>query len=263
MAENAGAAEPVRTWRADSLNVRVYPDGKRVGEAAAEAVARVLAQKIEASGRAAAIFATGASQFDFLAALTRRREIDWSRVVAFHLDEYLAMPADHPASFRRYLQEHLFGIVKPGEVHLIRGDAEDAEAECRRYEALLRQASPIDIACIGIGENGHIAFNDPPVADFNDPKRVKLVELDDACRRQQYGEGWFPTFEAVPRRAFSQTIPSIMAARAVSCVVPEQRKAEAVKNALLGPIATACPASILRRHPNAILYLDQESAALV
>jgi len=255
--------QPLRHGRVGSLEVRVYSDGKALGEAAADTVATLLRAAVDKKGRAVAVFATGASQFDFLAALRARDDIDWKRVAAFHLDEYLGIGPDHPASFRRYLREHLFDAVKPGEVHFLEGDADDPEAECERYARLLAEAGPADVACIGIGENGHIAFNDPHVADFDDPKTVKVVELDEACRRQQLGEGWFPTLEDVPKRALTQTIPAIMSALAISCVVPDKRKAEAVKNAVEGPIEPSCPASILRRHPNCVLYLDRDSASFL
>lgn len=257
------SAQPIREWRVESLEVKVYADGKGLAEAAADHVESILKEVIARRGRAAAVFATGASQFDFLAALRAREGIDWSRLVAFHLDEYVGMGPDHPASFRRYLREHLFDAVKPGEVHLLAGDAENAQAECERYGRLLAEKGPADVACIGIGENGHIAFNDPPVADFDDPATVKIVALDEACRRQQFGEGWFPTFDDVPKTALTQTVPAILAARAISCVVPDRRKAEAVRDALEGPIVTRCPASILRRHPRCTLYLDTESASLL
>jgi glucosamine-6-phosphate deaminase len=255
--------EPVKQSRVDGIDVRVYPDGKSLGAAAAQDVAATLQQTLGERGRAMAVFATGASQFDFLAALRGTEAIDWQRVEAFHLDEYVGMAADHPASFRRYLREHLFDAVQPGAVHLLAGDTDDPQAECNRYGRLLAETGPPDIACIGIGENGHIAFNDPPVADLEDPAMVKVVELDEACRRQQAGEGWFDTIDDVPRHALTQTIPAIMAARTISCVVPDRRKAEAVRNALEGPVATACPASVLRRHGRAILYLDEESASLL
>jgi glucosamine-6-phosphate deaminase len=255
--------EPIKQRRVDSLDVHVHSDGKALGQAAAENVAAALTAAIEAHGRAAAIFATGASQFDFLAALRARDDVDWKRVIAFHLDEYVGMQPDHPASFRRYLREHIFEAVQPAEVHYLTGEAPDAEAECERYARLLAEKGPVDVACIGIGENGHIAFNDPHVADFDDPRAVKVVDLDEPCRRQQFGEGWFASLDEVPRLAFTLTIPTIMAARAISCVVPDKRKAEAARNAVEGPIETACPASVLRRHPSCILYLDAESASLL
>jgi len=254
---------PLKEWQVESLNVRVYPDKRALSKAAAETVAAILKKTIQTRGRAVAIFATGNSQLEFLEALCARTDIFWKRVVAFHLDEYVGISPNYRASFRRYLREHLFDAVKPATVHYLTGEAPDPRAECERYSRLLSQEGPADIACIGIGENGHIAFNDPHVADFDDPALVKVVDLDEACRRQQAGEGWFATLNDVPKLAFTQTIPAIMSARAISCVVPDRRKAEAVRNTLKDPIAPTCPASVLRRHANCILYLDQESVSLL
>lgn len=195
-----------------------------------------------------------------LAALTAA-DLDWSRITLFHMDEYLGMSAGHPASFRRYLQDRVLARVRPAMFHGLAGDARDPEAECRRYAALLAEA-PIDGVCLGIGENGHLAFNDPPVADFEDARRVKIVELDEACRRQQVHDGAFSSLECAPRTALTLTIPALMTASAIFGVVPGPRKAQAVANALRGPISTACPASILRRHAKAQLFLDSDSASL-
>ena len=194
------------------------------------------------------------------AALVLDDTIHWSRVVGFHMDEYVGITADHPASFRRYLRERVVERVPISTFHFIEGDAADTGSECERYAALLRE-HPLDVCCLGIGENGHLAFNDPPVADFDDPLDLKAVELDDACRRQQVGEGHFPDVDAVPTRAITVTIPALLRAATVLTIVPEARKAEPVRRALEGPIDTACPASILRTQPNATLYLDVESAA--
>ncbi len=251
--------EPLRAFRRGKLAVRTFGTVEAVGAAAADLVERQLRTTITTRGSANLVLATGTSQLSFLDAV-RRREIDWSRVTVFHLDEYRGLAEDHPASFRRYLKERILDAVRPGEVHLIGGDAPDPEAEIARYESLLRGRS-LDVACIGIGENGHIAFNDPPVADFDDPRLVKEVELDDACRRQQVNERWFPSFAETPRRAITLTVPAIMACRVISCVVPGARKVDAVRAALDGPISTACPASILRRHDDATLFLDSASAA--
>ena len=255
------AARPLRSFRRDELRVEVYGTPEGMGEAAAARVERHLAAAIASRGDASVVLASAVSQSSFLGAL-RSRPIDWTRVTVFHLDEYTQLPQDHPASFRRFLREHILDAVRPGRVHLLQGDADDPEGEIERYESLLR-AHPLDVACIGIGENGHIAFNDPPVADFDDPALVKEVELDDACRLQQVHDGWFSAFEETPRRALTLTVPAIMASRAISCVVPGERKADAVHDALNGPIATACPASILRRHEDATLLLDPASAARV
>ena len=255
------AVGPARSFRRGGLRVEVYGSPTELGEAAAAAVERQLASAIASRGEANLVFAAALSQLSFLGAL-RRMAIDWARVTVFHLDEYTELPESHPASFRRFLREQILDAVRPGRVHLMQGDADDLQAEIERYEALLR-AHPLDGACIGIGENGHIAFNDPPVANFDDPHLVKEVELDDACRLQQVHDGWFASFGDTPRRALTLTVPAIMSSRVISCVVPGERKADAVHDALNGPITTACPASILRRHGNATLLLDPASAARV
>ncbi len=221
---------------------------------AAAFCAGIVNKSISRKGTARIILATGVSQFAFLDALVST-SVSWDKVTCFHLDEYVGLSPDHPASFRRYLEDRVWSKVNMGEVHKLDPDKID------EYEALLLE-NDIDIACIGIGENGHIAFNDPPVADFEDARQVKLVELDDACRWQQVGEGWFPDLAHAPSRAATLTVPAIMRAHVVSVVVPESRKAPAVKNALLGEISTACPASVLRRHSKAVFWLDQDSYAL-
>ena len=192
----------------------------------------------------------------------KEKEIDWLKITVFHLDEYKGISDQHPASFRKYLKERILDEVAPKKIHFLNGDAEDLEKEMENYSAALK-AHPIDVACIGIGENGHIALNDPPVADFEDPKLVKLVTLDDACRNQQLGEGWFPTFDDVPKQALTQTIPAIMRCKVISCVVPDARKAQAVHDTLYNEINTACPATILRTHPETMLFLDTASAAKI
>lgn len=246
--------------RYEKLTVEVYASKADLGRAAAQKAAGEVKRLLAEKGRANVAFATGASQFEFVAALREQAAVDWGRVAAFHLDEYRSMSPDHPASFRRWLITRVQEPLRPGTFHFIAGDAPDSKAECARYAALLA-ANPIDLGFVGIGENGHIAFNDPPVADFADPKRVKVVELDEACRRQQLGEGWFPTLEAVPTHALSLTVPAIMDFRQILSVVPDRRKARAVQDALEGPLTTACPASILRTHPAITLYLDRESAS--
>ena len=255
-------SSPPRTFERDALSVEIHDGEDDLGRAAARFVAAKLQEAIGANGRANLVLATGSSQFTFLDALKRNTAIPWDRITVFHLDEYQGMSARHPASFRRYLRERILDEVKPGRVHFLEGDAPDSQAEALRYERLL-ESRPIDIACIGIGENGHIAFNDPPVADFDDSRLVKLVRLDERCRRQQLGEGWFMSLEEVPTHALTLTIPAIMGSRHISCVVPEERKAQAVADALNGPISPACPASVLRRHPHARLFLDQSSASRI
>ena len=250
-----------KSLQVESLQVRVFETKSELGTAAADFVAGKLSAAIKNNGAANMILATGASQFEFLDAL-KSAHLDWSKITTFHLDEYKDMSIEHPASFRKYLRERILDHVKPARVHLLQGDAEDIEGEVQRYENLLKEHE-IDIACIGIGENGHLAFNDPPVADFADPKLVKVVELDHACRQQQLGEGWFPTFENVPTHALSLTIPAIMRSKTISCVVPDERKAQAVHDALYESISTRCPASILRKHQDAVLWLDSGSAKLL
>ncbi|MCH8193003.1 MAG: glucosamine-6-phosphate deaminase [Planctomycetes bacterium] len=250
-------SDAIKEFKVECLNVAVYDSDQSMGRAAARLVTRRLQETIAAKGRAHLILATGASQFTFLAAFSRET-LDWSKITVFHLDEYRGLSDQHPASFRKYLRERILDQVQPAQVHLLAGDAPDVEGETRRYEALLK-SHPVDVACIGIGENGHIAFNDPPVADFADPRLVKVVDLDEACRRQQTGEGWFATLADVPKQALSLTIPAIMNCQTISCVVPDQRKAEAVGKTLYDPITTACPATILRQHPDTTLFLDSES----
>lgn len=243
----------------DNLTVKVYQSSEDIAVAAAEFVASKLELAIREKGTANLILGTGASQLAFLKHL-QKQKIEWKKIIVFHLDEYKGMPETHPASFRKYLKERILENVKPKEAHYLNGDASDVNSEVLRYEALLKRHS-IDVACIGIGENGHIAFNDPPVADFNDPKLVKEVELDEGCRRQQLGEGWFPSMDDVPTHALSLTIPAIMRCKTVSCLVPDERKAQAVFNSLKEEITTACPASILKTHSDAVLFLDSQSSS--
>jgi glucosamine-6-phosphate deaminase len=235
-------------------------DNQEVGRIAAADVARYLRRCIAAQGEARIVAATGASQFTFLANLVVEPDIAWPRVTMFHLDEYIGLPAEHPASFRRYLHERLIDRVHPGACVLIDGEAA-AEEECRRL-SLLIQAAPIDAAFVGIGENGHLAFNDPP-ADFDTDEPYIVVDLDAACRGQQLGEGWFSTLDEVPRRAISMSIRQILRARKVFCIAPERRKADAVRRCLEEDVSPLCPASILRRHPDVEIYLDDESASLL
>lgn len=254
--------QPIREFRVDWLQVRVYRNKLELGEAAAADAAAIIRQAIARQGRARVIVGTGNSQDEMINALVARGGLDWSRVEVFHMDEYVGLSQEHPASFRRWLKRRVVDVARPGQAHYLEGDAPDPEAECRRYGALLQQA-PIDITFIGFGENGHIAFNDPHVADFNDPKAVKQVEMDHRCRAQQVGEGHFPDVDAVPRHALTLTCPTLTGARNLVCVVPDLRKAEAVRNALLGPVTPACPAALVRRHPHATLYLDPDSASQV
>jgi glucosamine-6-phosphate deaminase len=250
--------DPVRETRVEAMAVRVVPTEAAMGDAAAEHAANVIRDAIDRAGEAHVMFASGNSQLAFLRALRVRPDIDWSRVVGFHMDEYLGMAAEHPASFRRYMREQLVEAVQPRMFHEIHGDAPDGAAECARYAGLLRD-QPLDLCCLGIGENGHLAFNDPPVADFEDPLDVKVVALDEACRTQQVGEGHFATFDTVPTHAITVTIPALLRAAIVLAIVPEARKQGIVHAALAGPCSTACPASVLRSHDHVTLYLDAAS----
>jgi len=248
----------VKSFKADNLQVRIYNDKAEMGEASADFVSRHLLEATSKNGHANMILATGTSQFPFLEAL-KKKYVEWKKITVFHLDEYIGLSDQHPASFRKYLKERILDEVKPHKVWFLNGDAPDIKSEIANYKRMLKN-NTIDIACIGIGENGHIAFNDPPVADFNDPHLVKVVQLDEACRKQQLGEGWFPTLADVPGEALSLTIPAIMRCKVISCVVPDDRKSTAVYNTLYGEISTLCPASVLRRHENAVLFLDKYAA---
>jgi glucosamine-6-phosphate deaminase len=242
------------------IRSRVFDDKRDLAGAAADQAAAAINGAIAARGGARILVATGASQFEFLEALTSRRDIDWKAVEMFHLDEYIGVPADHPASFRRYLQERFIGPSGITRYHLLNGER-DPVLECREVGAAL-QSAPIDCAFAGIGENGHLAFNDPP-ADFATEDPYVIVQLDDACRRQQVGEGWFASTEDVPSRAISISIRQLLKAREIVCVVPDARKADAVRRALRGPVTPDTPASILQTHPKTTVYLDTDSAALL
>jgi glucosamine-6-phosphate deaminase len=252
--------QPIRSFTVEQLAVEVYPSNAAMGQAAAERAAQFLQETIAARGRANLVLATGNSQLTFLTALGRQPGIDWSRVEIFHMDEYAGMKPDHPASFRRFLREKIVDVVHPAAFHGVGGDAPDLAAECARYTALLNE-HPTDLCCLGIGENGHLAFNDPPYADFDDPARVKVVALAEKSRRQQVGEGHFPGLADVPTHALTLTIPALLSARAMLCIVPEARKAAAVRAALTGPLTEDCPASRLRQAGHCRLYLDEDAAA--
>jgi glucosamine-6-phosphate deaminase len=242
------------------MRIKTYVDRVTMGRAAAEQAAGMLRDAIGARGDARIIAATGASQFDFLEALTRAPGIDWTRVEMFHLDEYVGLPIDHPASFRKYLLERFIGPTGIRRSHLIDGEHDAARAAEEASREIAK--GPIDVAFVGIGENGHLAFNDPP-ADFETERPYLIVTLDEACRRQQVGEGWFPTIADVPSRAISMSVRQILAAREILVMVPDQRKAAAVAAVLTGPITPDVPASILRSHGRTTLYLDDASASQV
>ncbi len=243
------------------MQIRVFDTKAELGRAAAQQAAASITEAAAARGRARVIAATGASQFEFLEALVATPGHDWPRVEIFHLDEYVGMPETHPASFRRYLKERLVSRVKPMAFHALEGDAADLAAVCREASDRIREA-PVDVAFVGIGENGHLAFNDPP-ADFETEEPYLVVDLDEACRRQQLGEGWFPTLDDVPRQAISMSIRQILKAREILCVVPDARKAQAVRDCLSGPVSPLHPASALQQHEKTTVFLDRDSAALL
>jgi glucosamine-6-phosphate deaminase len=239
--------------------VRVFPGPLQLGRAAAVDIAAELRRLITVTGQARVIFASAPSQAQTLDALIAEPGIDWSRVTAFHMDEYLGLEPDDPVSFGNWIQQALWRLLPLRAAHVIRPGANPL-AEAERYAELLAEA-PIDIVCLGIGVNGHIAFNDPGVADFHDSRSVKVVELDELCRQQQVDDGCFDNIEAVPRRALTLTVPRLLAAGRLFCVVPNLRKAEAVRVTILGPLGETCPSTILRTHPRATLYLDADSAS--
>jgi glucosamine-6-phosphate deaminase len=242
------------------LNLTVFPDKYRLARAAAQQAASTIRHAISERGCARIVVATGASQFEFLEELTKTPDIYWEKVEMFHLDEYLNLPPTHPASFRKYLRERLIDKVGITRVHLLDGERDPGEV-IAEMTAEIRKA-PIDVAFVGIGENGHLAFNDPP-ADFETEEAYIVVELDESCRRQQLGEGWFKSLEEVPRRALSMTVRQVLKAKQIIAVVPDARKAQAVGKCFHGEISPMAPASILRTHPNTFVYLDKDSAALV
>jgi glucosamine-6-phosphate deaminase len=251
-------AEPTLTR--GRLAVEVHADRPTMGRAAAVLVSAHLRREVEGHGQVAAIFASAPSQNEFLSALRDDATIPWDRVTAFHLDEYIGVEATHPASFRRFLVDRLFAHVPVRAFHGLAGEAPDVEAECGRYAGLLREARP-SLAMLGIGENGHLAFIDPPMCDFFEPADVRVVELDEPCRHQQVHDGSFATLEAVPRRALSLTVPFLLRVPRAVAIVPGPAKRAAIAAALDGPATCACPASTLRRHPDARLFLDTASAA--
>jgi len=242
------------------VQIKRFEDKQQMAKVAAEEAAGILREVIQTNGKARIIAATGAAQFTFLEVLTRLPGIDWKRVEMFHLDEYIGIPESHPASFCRFLKERLIQKTGITQAHLLHGD-QDPAVVIRETGAALASA-PIDVAFVGIGENGHLAFNDPP-ANFETVEPYIVVDLDDACRRQQMGEGWFATFEDVPKRAISMSIRQILKAKRIICFVPDARKANAVHACFDGEISPAAPASILRTHKQTNVYLDKESSALL
>lgn len=251
-----------KTFFQDQLEVSVFGNRVTMGYHAAEEAASVIRTLLAGQRYLNMLFAAAPSQSEFLEKLARFEEIDWSRIRAFHLDEYVGLEVGRPERFGSFLRHHVFDRVPFLEVYYIDDGNLGSEAVVARYARLLKEY-PIDVACIGIGENGHIAFNDPHAADFADRHNFKIVDLDDRCRRQQVNDGCFPHVEAVPKQAYTVTVPAIMSARYVFCMVPGKSKEEAVRRTLLGPIEPACPASVLRSHQRAKLYLDRDSASLI
>lgn len=262
MSRNFAALNPIETFQVDELPVRVYAKQDDLAADAARLVQSFLAECIAARGAASAILATGNSQIRFLDELIKLGGVDWSKMTLFHMDEYLGLEPDHKASFGRYMRERVEGRVKPKVFHYIDGNSDQPLNECSRYADLL-YAQEVDLCCLGIGENGHLAFNDPHVADFDDPWTVKVVSLDLKCRQQQVDEGHFRSVEEMPRFAYTLTIPTLCAVRKMVCIAPEKRKAQAVHNALKEAVSTSCPASYLRTQKQAVLLLDSDSAALL
>ncbi|MBV9264611.1 MAG: glucosamine-6-phosphate deaminase [Acidobacteriaceae bacterium] len=246
------------TITTEKLNLHIFKTPQELGAAAARHAAdrmRSLAQKYEI---VPVVFATGNSQLETLRALVQMPDIPWEKIIGFHLDEYIGISDQHPASFRRYLREELASRVPIREFYYLEGDSPDPNETCLQYAGLLREYDP-QLCLIGIGENGHLAFNDPPVADFSDPTDVKIVTLDEACRRQQVAEGWFPSFADVPETAISLTIACLFRIPELIASVPGERKRVVVRRTMEEPISTDCPSTILRTHPNVHVYLDANS----
>ena len=252
----------MKTMQKDLLKVNIYETRKEMGEAAAKDIKACILSLLETKETINMIFAAAPSQNEVLYALATDKEIPWNRVHAFHMDEYIGLNADAPQGFGNFLKAHIFGLADFASVNYIDISATDAEGECARYAALL-QKNPTDIVVMGIGENGHIAFNDPPVADFNDPLAVKPVPLDEICRNQQVNDGCFAHIDEVPKTAITLTVPTLFAGDHLFCIVPAKTKANAVRATLCDEIGEACPATVLRRHQSAVLYLDKDSSALL
>lgn len=246
----------------DQLMVKIYDTTQQMGEAAACEVSECIKSMLSEKEEINMIFAAAPSQSAFLSSLIEDKSIEWQRVNAFHMDEYIGIDGSKPQSFGNFLYRSIFSKVPFKTVNYLNGVAPDIEAECHRYASLLKDY-PVDIVCLGIGENGHIAFNDPAFADFNDPKLVKVVELDNICRTQQVHEKCFPTLDDVPKKAMTLTIPALLRAERMFCIVPFTNKAKAVKRMLEGEISEECPATILRKKQNSCLYLNNESSSLL
>lgn len=252
----------MKTLKKDLLTVNIYDSRDEMGKAAGADIKACILKLLEKKETINMIFAAAPSQNEVLASLAEDKEIPWNRVNAFHMDEYIGLSADAPQGFGNFLKNAIFGRAPFKSVNYINISATDADAECKRYSKLLEE-NPTDIVVMGIGENGHIAFNDPPVADFKDTKKVKPVELDEICRQQQVNDGCFATINDVPKMAITLTCPTLFSGDYLFCIVPAPTKANAVKATVCGEIGEDCPATILRRHNNAILYLDPDSSSLL
>ena len=252
----------MKTLKKDLLTVNIYDSRDEMGKAAGADIKACILKLLAEKETINMIFAAAPSQNEVLASLAEDKEIPWNRVNAFHMDEYIGLSADAPQGFGNFLKAAIFGRAPFKSVNYINISATDANAECERYSKLLAE-NPTDIVVMGIGENGHIAFNDPPVADFNDPKKVKPVALDEICRQQQVNDGCFATINDVPKTAITLTCPTLFSGDYLFCIVPAPTKANAVKATVCGEIGEACPATILRRHKSAVLYLDPDSSALL
>lgn len=254
--------DPQKRWVVDQLPVELYASNEELGQAAAKKAQQILSEAIDKKGFANLILATGNSQLTFLKALRNLGDVDWQKVRIFHMDEYIGINPSHPASFPLFLENHFLQFTKPGHFHPIPSETSDVDSACKAYEALIRQ-HPADLVAMGWGENGHIAFNDPPDAHFDDPHWVKVVELAEESRLQQVGEGHFTSLDEVPKQAITLTIPALLAPVHILCIVPEARKASAVKACLSEPVDESRPGSILRTISHATLLLDQDSASLL
>ena len=254
--------EWMKTIRKDKLCIRIYDNRQELGFDASLDVAEKIREVLKTKREANLIFASAPSQNEFLQGLLKDGTIPWDKVNAFHMDEYIGLHRDAPQGFGNFIRERLWGRVPLKSAHFLDGNAADAEAECLRYTELLEKY-PVDIVCLGIGENGHIAFNDPPVADFHDPKSVKVVRLETACRQQQVNDGCFSSLSEVPTHALTLTIPALMKGKHLFTIVPGKTKMEAVYHTFADAVGTQCPATILRTHDDVILYVDADSAALI
>jgi glucosamine-6-phosphate deaminase len=259
---STGSKTEIRIFKKDKLTVKIYSSRDEMGKKAAEETARKITELLAIKDEINMIFAAAPSQNDFLRHLITDYDIEWKRVNAFHMDEYIGLDKDAPQGFGNFLKERLFGKTPFKKAYYLNGQAESPEIECLRYTYLLME-HPADIVCLGIGENGHIAFNDPPIADFNDPSKVKVVKLDQVCRQQQVNDNCFAQLKDVPTHAFTLTIPALLKADYMICIVPASNKAKAIYHTLNDEISENCPATILRTQENAVLYLDNVSSVLL